>query len=250
MLISSRNNPTVKKILSLQEKKYRALYGEYIVEGKKSVAECIAAGKAVTLVVRANAAADFETGTLPVLDVTDDVFSKISSEKAPQGVLCLVRIPEKRVSPPTGNALLLDGIADAGNLGTIIRTANAAGYEDIYLLCCADPYSPKTVRASMSGVFHTRLHVGSAEEIFSALAGLPLVAADLDGENIFDFTPPAPFCLCIGNEGHGLSEETKARRKYVVTIPMRSTQESLNAGVSAGIAMYVLKRAQREAAKR
>jgi tRNA G18 (ribose-2'-O)-methylase SpoU len=93
----------------------------------------------------------------------------------------------------------------------------------------------------MSGIFHTTVYTITEEEL-DVLSGVPLITADLDGENIFTFTPPEKFCLCIGNEGHGLSEGVKKRANYTVTIPMRKTQESLNAGVSAGIAMYLLKK--------
>lgn len=176
--------------------------------------------------------------------VSDDLFSKISGEKNPQGVLAVLGLPKEEVFPPTGSCLLLDGVRDPGNLGAIVRTANAAGYTEIYLFGCTDPFSPKAVRASMSGIFHVRLVEVTAENVFSALSSVPLITADLKGENIFTFQPPKKFCLVIGNEGHGISEGVRERSAYTITIPMRGTQESLNAGVSAGIAMYVLKRAE------
>ena len=238
MLITSRNNPTVKKLLSLQEKKYRAKYGEYLVEGEKMVAECIAAKKEITLLVFSesayNALTEKPNGGMPVIILSDDVFLKLSGEKSPQGVMASVKLPMPAMNPPKDSCLLLDGVSDPGNLGTVIRTANAAGYKEIYLLNCADPYAPKAVRASMSGIFHTELYITSdAAALFAALEGTPIVTADLNGENIFTFTPPEKFCLAIGNEGHGISKTTDEHKKYTVTIPMRSTQESLNAGVSS-----------------
>ena len=154
-------------------------------------------------------------------------------------MLALVRIPDCTPRPPQGKSLLLDGVSDPGNLGTIIRTANAAGYADIYLRNCADPFSPKCVRASMSGVFFVRLHIG-AEAVLAALRGMPLICADMRGEDVFAFDPPPVFCLVIGNEGNGVSAEVRALCGYTVKIPMRPTCESLNAGVSAGILMYEL----------
>ena len=127
-------------------------------------------------------------------------------------------------------------------MGAVIRTAAAAGYREIYLAGCADPYSPKSVRASMSGVFYTRLMGGSREEILRVLGGVPLIAADMDGEDVFPFVPPQTFCLCIGNEGNGLSDEVRGRAAFTVAIPMEGKVESLNAAVSAGILMYELKR--------
>jgi TrmH family RNA methyltransferase len=134
----------------------------------------------------------------------------------------------------------LDNLQDPGNLGTIIRTANAAGIEDIYLINCVDPYSPKCVRASMSGIFFVNIYEGEKKEVLNAVSSVPLICADMNGENIFSFTPPEKFCLCIGNEGGGISEEVKRAAAYTIRIPMRTTCESLNAAVSAGIAMYEL----------
>ena len=173
--------------------------------------------------------------------VSDGVFKSISSEKTPQGVIAVVKIPQSELKPPKKSCLLLDCLQDPGNLGTVVRSANAAGYEDIYLINCTDPYSPKAVRASMSGIFFVNLYLGSREEILKTLEGVPLICADMHGENVFEFTPPEKFCLCIGNEGGGISTEVFERADFTVKIPMRETCESLNAAVSAGIAMYALK---------
>ncbi len=248
MIITSRQNPLIKKIVSLKEKKGRREHGLYIVEGIKQVREALLAGCEVELAVFSenfSALSDFPCETAIV---SQSVFEKLSEEKAPQGVLALVRLPECNMTEPTGNSLLLDGVSDPGNLGTILRTANAAGYEDIYLLNnCADPFSPKCVRSSMSGVFFVRLHIGSMPSLTSALQGIPLLCADMAGENIFRFTPPQKFCLVIGNEANGVSEAVRELCTYTVSIPMRHSCESLNAGVSAGILMYLLQQNRGEA---
>lgn len=247
-IITSRSNPTVKKILSLQEKKYRAEYGEYLVEGEKMVNEAISCGLPIASIILSEKYANqtaFEK--FPLIVVSADVFSKISGEVNPQGIMATIALPKNEIAPPKGSCLLLDGVADPGNMGTIIRTANAAGYEEIYLISCTDPYAPKVVRSSMSGIFHTKIYRGNAEEVLTVLKEIPMVTADLNGQNLFTFTPPERYCLCIGNEGHGISQAVKDMAAYTITIPMRSTQESLNAGVSAGIAMYMLKRKEFEA---
>ena len=137
--------------------------------------------------------------------------------------------------------IFLDGVADPGNVGTILRTANAAGYTQVYLSTdCADPYAPKSVRASMSGLFFTKLCRGVREDILSVLKGTPVIVADMNGENVFAFQSPTSFTLVIGNEANGISKETRERATHTVKIPMRETQESLNAAISAGIIMYVL----------
>ncbi len=173
--------------------------------------------------------------------VSDDVFRFLSDEKTPQGILCRVRIPSGELTPPTGKCIFLDGVADPGNVGTILRTANAAGYKKAYLSAdCADPYSPKCVRASMSGVFFMEICRGEREEILSVLREKAIVVADMGGENVFEFLPPSEYTLVIGNEANGISPTTHAVASHTVKIPMQSTQESLNAAVSAGIIMYVL----------
>ena len=241
MIIQSRSNARVKALAALKEKKFRRERGEYLVEGYKMVSECIAAGMQVTAVACTEEyAARFEDALI----VSRQVYEYISDERTPQGVLASVKLPDTGIAPPRGRCVLLDGLQDPGNVGTIIRTANAAGYGDIYLADCADAFSPKCVRSSMSGVFFTRIMPGSREDILSALTGIPLVCADMDGESAYTFEAPEKFCLCIGSEGSGLSKEVRRAASHTVSIPMRSTCESLNAAVSAGILMYLLKGAE------
>ncbi len=205
--------------------------------------ECLASGFEIDRIFLSESfLGDFAFDKEPVR-VSDDVFRFLSDEKTPQGVLCRVKIPSRALCAPKGSCLLLDGVSDPGNLGAIIRTANAAGYEEIYLTEeCADPYSPKSVRASMSGIFFTKLYRAPREEILSVLKDTPVVVADMGGENVFSFCPPKQFALAIGNEANGISEAVRAKAAHTVKIPMRATQESLNAAVSAGIIMYQFKR--------
>lgn len=241
MVIISKNNPVVKELSSLKEKKGRRERGTFLVEGCKMISECAASGvPIVRLAVREGFAGDLPD--CPTVTLGEDAFKAVCDEKTPQGVLAEVKIPLYEIEPPKKSCLLLDGVADPANVGAIIRTAVAAGYEELYLIDCADPYSPKSVRASMSGVFFAKLMRGSREEVLGALTGVPLIAADMDGENVFSFTPPEKFCICIGNEGNGLSNEVRKRATYTVRIPMGAHTESLNAAVSAGIIMYQLTR--------
>lgn len=242
MIISSKDNQLIKKVCALADKKYRKQYGQFIVESVKAVEECFKAGLDVEVVLCTQELAEkFSMAQV----VTDAVFSKISTEKSPQGVLAVVNTPKNNLNSPLGNCLLLDRLQDPGNLGTIIRTANAAGFEDLYLINCTDAYSPKAIRASMGGVFNVNIHCGSLEEVMSALDGVQILSADMDGENVFDFVPGEKFCLCVGNEGQGLSDEVISKSSNTVKIPMRACCESLNAGISAAIAMYALKNNQR-----
>ena len=240
MIITSRQNPLIKEIVSLKDRKGRREHGLFIVEGIKQVHEACTAGAEISQIIQAESFSGLaEIEGLPVTVVSDGVFGKLSDEVSPQGILALLRIPDCTPLPPRENCLLLDGVSDPGNLGTIIRTANAAGYGEIYLRNCADPFSPKCVRAAMSGIFFVRPYIGDAE-ILRVLQGLPLICADMSGEDVFHFIPPEKYCLVIGNEANGVSGELRRLCEYTVKIPMRPTCESLNAGVSAGILMYEL----------
>ena len=239
MLIQSKNNPLVKELSSLKEKKGRRERGTFLVEGYKMVRECIASNlNVVRLIVRENYEGD--TYGIEPLVFGQDAFSAICDEKTPQGIAAEVKLPVYEVTPPEGRCLLLDGVADPANVGAIIRTAVAAGYGELYLADCADPYAPKSVRASMSGVFFARIMQGTREQILEALCGVPLIAADMNGENVFAFRAPEKFCLCVGSEARGLSSEVRSIAAYTVRIPMDERTESLNAAVSAGILMYQL----------
>lgn len=239
MIIVSKNNPIVKELASLKEKKGRRERGTFLVEGEKMVRECVTSGlEIVRLAVRENCGGNLYG--LETIVLGSDAFQAICDEKTPQGIAAEVKIPEFTVEPPKKSCLFLDGVADPANVGAIIRTAVAAGYEELYLADCADPFSPKSVRASMSGVFYAKLMRGTREEIMKALVGIPLIAADMDGENIFMFDSPEKFCIAIGNEGNGLSDAVRKRADYTVSIPMGQHTESLNAAVSAGIIMYAL----------
>lgn len=245
MVIVSKQNPAVKELASLKEKKGRKERGAYLVEGFKMITECAAAfPQSIVRVALCETQPErlgWADRVAPeVLILGEDAFKAVSDEKTPQGAVAEVRIPSADIAPPAGKCLLLDGLSDPANVGAVIRTAAAAGYGEIYLAGCADPYSPKSVRASMSGIFYTKLMRGSREEILPALGGVPVIAADMGGENVFSFTPPEKFCLCVGNEGNGLSDDVRARADFTVAIPMNGRMESLNAAVSAGILMYLL----------
>lgn len=242
MILTSKNNPLIKETAALKDKKARKEQGMFLVEGRKMAVECQRSDFEIDRVFVAESyAGENPFAEEQTVRVSDDVFRFLSDEKSPQGILCRIKIPTRTLTAPKGKCLLLDGVADPGNVGTIIRTANAAGYEEIYLTEeCADPYSPKSVRASMSGVFFTKIYRASRAEILSVLSEMPIIVADMGGENVFSFTAPKRFALAIGNEANGISDFVQEKATHTVKIPMQATQESLNAAISAGIIMYVL----------
>lgn len=241
MVILSKNNPLVRELVSLSDKKGRRERGTFLLEGEKTVRECAHSPlEIVRLILREDYTGD--TFGYPTVTLGKDAFAAISDAKTPQGIAAEVKIPSFRLAPPEKSCLVLDGVSDPSNVGAILRTAVASGYEEVYCIASADPFSPKCVRASMSAVFYAKIMQGTHEEVLAALKGVPLVAADMGGENVFSFHAPEKFALAIGNEGQGLSKIMRERADFTVAIPMGRHTESLNAAVSAGILMYQFKK--------
>ena len=250
--ITSLKNPKVQAWRSLKERKGRKETGCFLVEGRKMVAEALASSFPVAAVLVDEARlAEFslpDEGRLPegvdVFLLPEHVLAAVCDTKTPQGVAAVVRMAEPGMS---GQRLVaLDGVQDPGNVGTIIRTADAAGFDGVLLSGqCADPFSPKVLRATMGSVFRMALRVtddlpGALEAL--RLSGYAVLSSQLDGE---PFGPvargvSAPFALVIGSEGSGVSEPVRRLATHRVALPMRGGAESLNAAVAAGIMMYGL----------
>ena len=141
-------------------------------------------------------------------------------------------------------ALLLDRVQDPSNIGSLLRTACAAGYKNVFLVDCADVFSPKAIRCGMSGQFSLNFFEVSEESFLSEHGGEWIVCADMDGENVFEAACPEKHILVLGNEGQGVSENLMRAAKQKVKIPMQNNLESLNVAVSGGIIMYQLNRRQ------
>lgn len=251
MVITSKQNATIQKIVALQSKKGRREYQQYFIEGKKQVQEAMRYAMPIEKLVISESfiekmdciqQAIKQYKDIAILEVSDSLFERMSMNKTPQGVLAVLKMPDTTVQQPQNRAILLDGVSDCGNLGTILRSANAFGIRDIYLKNCADPFAPKTVQASMSGIFFVRLHIGSFTEIAEKLQNMPWITADLHGKNVNAYTFPKACCLVLGNEGNGISQEVKTCCSESVTIPMQSQTESLNVAVAASILMYSMQK--------
>ncbi len=242
-MISSKQNSLIKEIRSLRDKKNRDNLGVFVVEGVKPVKEAMDLSLDIREIICTEIKAEqFLDCPFKVEIVSSEVFDYISEEVTPQGVLAVVYKKKSQIKAPQGSCLLLDGVADPTNVGAIIRTAVASGYKDIYMTGdCADAYSQKAVRCSMSGVFRANVMRGDIEEILKVV-NLPICVADMDGENVFELKNNKDICLVIGNEGKGVSSALKERADIIVSIPMENGVESLNASVSAGILMYALKK--------
>lgn len=243
MVITSIDNPKLKSIRALKEKKYRDEYGKYVIEGYRIVKDSLPYLTGAELVVSKSAYEKY-SNEFPDYDfvvVNDNLFVKLCDTENTQGIICVV--DKKSVVPDYKNrfALFLDRIRDPGNMGTIIRTALATGFTNVYCYDCVDFYNPKVVRSAMSAL--SRVNVFKSEEnVLETLKdnGYTVFAADMGGESVFGHEKTyQKACLCIGNEANGLSDGVIAMSDEVLCLPMLSG-ESLNAGVSASILMYQL----------
>ena len=245
IVISSLKNPRVALWRGLKQTQARRESGLFLVEGEKSVAEALSGGFPVdTLLLDADRPLpDNLPPDVPVTLLPAHVLAAVCDTKTPQGIAAVMRMREV---PVTGRRLVaLDGVQDPGNVGTIIRTADAAGLDGVLLSAdCADPYGPKVLRATMGSVFH--LPVAVTEDLPGRLnalkaQGLPILSGQLDGTPFDAWKGGADgFVLVIGNEGSGVSPAVRALATDHLCLPMRGRAESLNAAVAAGIMMYAL----------
>lgn len=241
MIISSRQNTRIKRIASLKEKKYRQEYGCFVVEGVKMVKEAILSGMEIVEIVGIpSVLSQLPPCDAEIIQTDESVFECLTETRTPQGVLAVMRIPENKRVRPTGCCAVLDGVSDPGNLGTIIRTCAALGIKDVYLCGCADAFSPKVIRSSMSGIYSVFIHSFDRETVSDLVSDCRLVVADMGGENIFSVDLPEPYALVIGNEANGVSDYFRSACDCTVSIPMSGNIESLNAAVSFAVIAYVL----------
>ena len=243
--ITSARNPKVILWRSLKDKRARDEHGLFLVEGRKSVADALRSGYTVEALLLTEAAAEQDSlpGQIPAYLLPESLLHSVCDTRTPQGIAAVVRRHPVKVA---GRHLVaLDGVQDPGNVGTIIRTADAAGIEGVLLSpACADPWSPKVLRATMGSVFHLPVEVcPSLPEALSRRAadGMAILSGELNATP-FDSLPPLPggYVLVIGSEGSGVSSEVRALATHHITLPMRGQAESLNAAVAAGIMMYAL----------
>jgi len=207
------------------------------------VAEAIATGQKISSVVMMeNRNFDLNYPSEKIIEVSESVFKAISDEATPQGVLAIVNIPEKQAIGRLTRCIILDGLQDPGNVGAILRIAAACGVDHVFAISCADPYSPKAVRSSMSGIFRTEIVKTDAKAAVSLLKneGIPIFVADMCGRNIFEAGKRDKFCLVLGNEGSGVSDYFRTVADETFAIPMENGIESLNVAVAAGVTLYAL----------
>lgn len=249
--IASAKNPQVKAWRQLKTPWGRRAHQRFLAEGEHLSQEAVSAGRAEALIILKGSQARFSdmlTGGPDCFLVSAEVIKAISDSKTPQDILALCPLPVPGTPRNPGRRLVaLNQVQDPGNVGAILRTMYAAG-NDAMLLDggCADPFSPKALRASMGAVFHVPVY--SFPDLSGPLTvlkdeGWQLIAGDLSGSPFFN--QPAfreKTCLLVGNEGAGLSSPLMALADLRLQLPMPGGAESLNAAVAGSLMIYELLR--------
>ncbi|OYD43495.1 TrmH family RNA methyltransferase [Sphingobacterium cellulitidis] len=232
----------ISLITSLQHKKFRTQHNLFVVEGIKSVLEFIHSSYKISKIF-ATAEAAAKLGKIPqnikLDELTDAEFNKISGLKNPQGALALVEIPQFDQLHLTNlkgkHSLILDDVQDPGNLGTIIRTAEWFGIENIICsIGTVDAYNPKVVQATMGSLSRIEIHYLDLEE-FILKNNMPIFGALLNGESIYETNFGDEGFIMMGNEGNGIRESLIPKVDKAVTIPRVGNAESLNVAVATTI---------------
>ena len=244
--ITSRKNPLlqqVKKLLS--SRKAREEAGLFAADGVKLLGEAVRWYPGLDTVILSDGVHADVPESVRLFRVPEDVMASISPMESPQGALFLCRLPEKKTYAPTPGCLLLDGIQDPGNLGTILRTADALDIPVTLLEGCADPYSPKTARATMGAVFRRDVYQCTADELCALLqkSNLPLYGTALRNDTVsLRDAELSRAAVAIGSEGRGLSAEILSKCEKTIKIPMSRRCESLNAAVAASVVLWEMYR--------
>lgn len=253
--IISKQNETIKRIKSLEKKKYREKYSEILLEGYRLIEDALESNLIIKTVLYTESIDRkkailveklFEAGA-EVIEADEEVFGYISDTVNSQGLLAIAEMPSSELKDipvkPQGFIIYLDRMQDPGNLGTVIRTADAAGAECVAISAgSVDAYNTKVLRSAMGSVFHLPVMQNvSGKQFIGDLkrGGYRVIAADLKGAKLLgeiDYGKKA--CLVIGNEGAGIRDEILDICDESVKIPIIGHAESLNAAVAAGILLY------------
>lgn len=244
--ITSRQNKLLQHVKKLQtSRSYRYQWGQFVADGTKLLAEAVRWYDGLdTVILQDGVEAEVPDHVRQVV-IPPELMRAVSSMETPQGALFLCKMPKQKPLQMGGGCLILDGIQDPGNLGTILRTADALEIPVVLTEGCADPYSEKTVRASMGAVFRTQPQQAMREAVLQNCrdTGIPLAVTALtdDARDIRE-APLHEMAVVIGSEGRGVCKEFYDAASRRLIIPMNARCESLNAAVAATIVMWQMKR--------
>ena len=244
--ITSRKNPLlqqVKKLLSSRQERQKT--GLFVADGTKLLQEAVLWWPGLQTVILSDGVEAQVPEQVSVVRVPGDVMESVSPMQSPQGALFVCRLPEQVAFTPKAGMLLLDGIQDPGNLGTILRTADALNVPVALLEGCADPYNHKTVRASMGAVFRNPVQQTTWEQASRACRekGIPVAVTALT-ETAQDIRQAhvGTMAVVIGSEGQGVRQEIMESADANLIIPMSPRCESLNAAIAAAIVMWQMEK--------
>lgn len=261
--VSSKSNPLVVRLAKLKDKKYRRAEGLFRFDGIKLFLEAAQCGAPIEYVLLSESAREKYALTVGESGVnakcciiSDDAFTKLTDESAPEGIITVCAELKNIIKVDDYSALanelknktvlMLESVRDAGNMGTIIRSAKAFGIDALVISSdCADLYNPKTVRGAMGALFTQNIAiVDSITDTVMAIRnnGSRVFAAALECEarRLGSLTLERGDAILIGNEGHGLTEEAISACDECLYIPMEEGSESLNAGIAASVCMWEL----------
>jgi RNA methyltransferase, TrmH family len=242
--ITSLQHPLVKHLVRLrQNRDYRDEHQSVVIEGAKLIQEVCSHHHTKMILVCDESLIPSGIKTDDTVLVNEDIMHKISAVKSPEGIIAEVALPKNASLHGKRYILACDGISDPGNMGTLIRTALALGWDGAFLLNnCCDPYNDKAIRAAKGATFRLPIGAGSWKELKELAQNNQLkpLLADISGISINQYAAQDSLLLVLGNEAHGASEETQKLCEKI-KIPMPGEMESLNVAVAGGILMYHLK---------
>ena len=234
-VIKSSKNNLIKMINKLKKKKFRNEKNLFLIETRKLIDEAIKSNRNIEYIIQKESnELVYDNSIL----IEDKLFNEISNLVTPDGYMAIVsKYNEDKLSE---NILILDNIQDPGNMGTLIRSAEAFGYNTIISINSVDYYNEKVLRSTMGSIFRLNL-IETNYEFINTLNDYKIYIADMNGEDFREIESSQKKAIVIGNEGNGISEEIKKIPHKLVKIPMQGKVESLNAAVSGSILMSTLK---------
>lgn len=241
--VTSGNHPLVKHLVKLrQNRDYRYEHQSLVIEGIKPVEELGRHARFKLIVTYNEAMIPLGADADEILIVNDVVMKKISGMQTPEGLVVEIAMPEPAPLQGLKYILALDGVSDPGNVGSLLRTALALGWQGAFILDdSCDPFNDKALRSARGATFRLPLSWGSFEDLEALVRnnGLSPIVADINGKDLSEVTTDQAVLLVMGNEAHGPSEKVKELCQ-AVTISMPGSMESLNVSVAGGIMMYAL----------
>lgn len=236
-----------KLLRALAQKKYRRLEQKFLVQGEKNILELLDSNLGIDQIFATSAFIDSNANKLSphtVITTTEDQLAKVSTLVTNDAAIAVVNMPEQQMLPVSGLVLVLDGVSDPGNLGTIIRVADWYGISQIVLSQeCADPYNPKTISATMGSFARVATIRANLSEYLPSLT-MPIYGAYLGGESLHSTQFNGDLALVMGSESHGISQQLAEFITHRVTIPAFGGAESLNVAMATGIILDNIKRQQ------